>query len=269
MDAKKIVFVTGANTGLGFQIIRALASSSVPYEILVGGRSMDKASKAVEEVMAEFPSTQSSIRPMQIDIEDDNSIEAAFGEVKTLFGKLDTLINNAGTYFHNHAANADGKMTMRQVWTQSWIVNTVGTQIMTNTFVPLLLKSEDPRILFITSGTSTLAGTEIRNIPINEIPDKGWPKPKKNMGIAAYRSSKAGMNMMMREWHRILNADGVKVWCISPGYLATGLGDGAETNRNQGAIDPSIGGQLVKDVVEGMRDADVGQVVTKGGIQPW
>lgn len=38
--------------------------------------------------------------------------------------------------------------------------NTVGTQIMTATFVPLLLKSNDPRILFMTSGNSTLKEAE-------------------------------------------------------------------------------------------------------------
>jgi hypothetical protein len=31
------------------------------------------------------------------------------------------------------------------------------------------------------------------------------------------------LNMLMREWYRILKNDGVKVWCISPGILATGL----------------------------------------------
>lgn len=42
--------------------------------------------------------------------------------------------------------------------------------------------------------------------------------------LTAYRSSKTGLNMLMREWVRILRNDGVKVWCLSPGFLATGLG---------------------------------------------
>lgn len=53
-----------------------------------------------------------------------------------------------------------GILTMRQTWNASWNFNTVGTQIMTATFVPLLLKSNDPRILFMTSGTSTLKRAE-------------------------------------------------------------------------------------------------------------
>jgi hypothetical protein len=36
-----------------------------------------------------------------------------------------------------------------------------------------------------------------------------------------------------------------------------------------GAIDPAIGGNFVKDVVEGKRDGDVGKVIRKDGVQPW
>ena len=92
-----------------------------------------------------------------------------------------------------------GTMTTRQAWNASWNVNTVGTQIMTSTFVPLLLKSHDPRLLFMASGTSTLTGTENSALPINKIPAAGWPKTDlaANANLAAYRSSKCGMNMMM------------------------------------------------------------------------
>ena len=138
---------------------------------------------------------------------------------------------------------------------------------MTHTFVPLLLKSTDPRLLFITSGTSTLTETEDQKIFLNKVPAKGWPK--QGFSIPAYRSSKTGMNMMMREWERILREDGVKVWCISPGYLATGLGGSQEANKQRGAGDPAVGGSFIRDVVEGKRDQDVGKAIRNGGIQPW
>ena len=67
----------------------------------------------------------------------------------------------------------------------------------------------------------------------------------------------------------MLKEDGVKVWCISPGYLATGLGGSQETNKTQGASDPAVAGQFVKNVVEGQRDEDVGKVILRDGIQPW
>ena len=165
---------------------------------------------------------------------------------------------------------------------------------MTATFAPLLLKSHDPRLLFMASGTSTLTGTENLSLPINKISAAGWPKTTltAQTNIPAYRSSKCGMNMMMRgtsqhnalpylflltnlflvtrsEWHRMLKEDGVKVWCLSPGFLATGLGGDQEANKSVGAGDPATAGQFVRAVLEGQRDADVGRVLLRDGLQPW
>ncbi len=161
---------------------------------------------------------------------------------------------------------------MRQMWNQSWNINTVGTQIMTSVFMPLLLQSNNPRLLFITSGTSTLDGTENLALLFNKYPPKGWPKNNfdgNSLSVAAYRSSKTGMNMMMREWYRMLKEDGVKVWCISPGFLATGLGGNQEANKNMGAGDPAVAGNFVQSVLEGHRDGDIGKVILRDGVQPW
>lgn len=160
-----------------------------------------------------------------------------------------------------------GKMTVREAWNKSWNVNTTGTQIMTHAFVPLLLKSSDPRLIFIASGTSTLGESENTAVYMNKSPPKGWPKEAPT--ISAYRSSKTGMNMMMREWTRVLKEDGVKVWCISPGFLATGLGGDQEKNKAMGAEDPTLGANFVRDVVEGARDDQVGKCIRRSGIQPY
>lgn len=92
----RVVLVTGANTGIGFQIVRALYGSSESYSILVGGRSLSKIGDAIRSVETELPSAQSKLFPIQIDLESDDSITRAFHEVQTKFGKLDALVNNAG-----------------------------------------------------------------------------------------------------------------------------------------------------------------------------
>ena len=96
MDQNVIVLVTGANTGLGYEMVKALCSSEKAYEVLVGGRSLAKAEQAANAVMTDFPSTRSRVWPMQVDLEDDVSIQAIFDEVQTKFGRLDALVNNAG-----------------------------------------------------------------------------------------------------------------------------------------------------------------------------
>ena len=102
---------------------------------------------------------------------------------------------------------------------------------------------------------------------------KGWPKDTQSfngVGVPAYRSAKTGLNMMLREWVRLLKEDGVKCWSISPGMLATGLvmGD-PEFLKKLGALEPSVGADFMRSVVEGERDADVGLAVRKAGVQPW
>ncbi|KAF5989593.1 short-chain alcohol dehydrogenases/reductase [Fusarium bulbicola] len=282
MDGRKLVLVTGANTGLGFQIVKALCSSDIEYEVLVGGRSLQRAEEAVKNLKEEFPS--SYLHPIQLDIEGDISIASVFECINAQYGKLDALINNAGTQLDQQLTA--GQMSAREMWNRTYDVNVTWTHILTWTLAPLLLKSSDPRLMFIASGTSSLAGSENQDLPINKQPSKGWPKALNNFNLPAYRSSKTAMNMMMRysltwsawknrgnvrirEWFRLLGQDGVKVWAISPGYLATGLGVGQEQNKTQGAIDPSIGAAIVRDDLEGVRDKDVGKVVSRQGVQPW
>ena len=141
---------------------------------------------------------------------------------------------------------------------------------MTQTFLPLLLESDDPRLLFNTSGLSSLENAADTSSPRYQsmIPPAGLPKP---MPAVSYRSTKAGLNMLMIDWTRTLKNDGVKVFAIAPGLLLTGLGGNPEMLKKMGAKDPALGGTAIRNVVEGKRDADVGRVVREYDtpIQPW
>ena len=232
MSGKQVILITGANAGLGLEIVRALSNSDTAYDILVGSRKLSNATSAIETVRKEVPNTQSTLSELQIDIESDDSIRAAFEQVLKSHGHVDALINNAGAGFDGEAAAS--RMTVREAFNKAWDVNVSGTHVMTHEFVPLLLKSSNPRIIFMTSGTSPLSETERFDHPIfqrlNASPEAGWPKPKGPNPVWSYRASKTGLNMLMRQWVQTLRNDNVKIWAISPGFLATGLGGvGAET----------------------------------------
>lgn len=97
--ASPIVFITGANTGLGLEVVKALfRSSNKSYTILLGGRNIEKAQAAVREVEAEFPKSNTVTKAVQVDIEDDQSIQNVFDLISNEYGKVDVLINNAGKY---------------------------------------------------------------------------------------------------------------------------------------------------------------------------
>ena len=74
----------------------------------------------------------------------------------------------------------------------------------------------------------------------------------------------------MLDWNHKLKADGVKVWAVGNGFLATNLGGIPEKAKEMGAGHPSAGGDIVRRVVEGERDGDTGKFVAKnGGFVPW
>lgn len=223
---RKVIFVTGANTGLGLEIVKALCKSSTAYHIFLGSRDPAKGEEASKQVQHELPSTKSTIQVIQTDLSSDDSLEKAIETISSTTGYLDILINNAGAGFDGQIQS--GKLSIREAWNASWDTNVSGTQVLTTLAIPLLLKSSNPRLLFMTSGTSSLIETDNFDHPamarINASPEKGWPKDKGLNSIVSYRSTKTGLNMLMRDWCRVLKNDGVKVWAISPGFLATGLG---------------------------------------------
>lgn len=98
MSEPEIVLITGGNTGLGFEIVRALSKSERAYNIILAGRSLPKVHEAIKSIQGENPSSRSKLSPLQVDIEQDDSIIKAFEQVQAEFGKVDVLLNNAGKF---------------------------------------------------------------------------------------------------------------------------------------------------------------------------
>ncbi|KAL7818477.1 NAD(P)-binding protein [Trichoderma gracile] len=243
--SSQVVLVTGGNTGLGLEIVRILHGSSKTYTVLLGSRSLEKARVALDELKFEPLNTTTTAELVQIDVKDDASISSAYELVEKKYGRLDVLVNNAGATFDRQLYM--GEITAREAWNKPWAIYTTGAHVVSLTFIPLLLKSADPRLIFIASGTSTLTGHAKEERFTDTPPAKGWPKQE--LSWSSYRSAKTGMNM--REWAWILKNDGVKLL------------------KKLRAIDPRIGAGVVQGAIDGKRDADVGKVVNKDGIQPW
>jgi NADP-dependent 3-hydroxy acid dehydrogenase YdfG len=96
--SRQVVLVTGANSGIGYETVKALLESNKPYHILLGARTLEKATTAVESLEKEVPQTSSTIEKLAVDLNSDESIEKAFEQVKAGAGRVDTLVNNAGPF---------------------------------------------------------------------------------------------------------------------------------------------------------------------------
>lgn len=94
-----LVFITGANTGLGFEVVKALLSSTKqPYHVLLGGRSLERATEAARILKTEHlpQGSKSTVEPVQVDLCSDESIEKVLETVKSKTDHVDIMINNAG-----------------------------------------------------------------------------------------------------------------------------------------------------------------------------
>src|SRR5258708_3600089 len=89
--SQKTILVTGSGKGIGFEIVRLL--SKLGHKVILSSRNETKDQEATTRLSNE--KLQVSFLPL--DITDDTSIEICFHKIKTDFGKLDVLINNAAT----------------------------------------------------------------------------------------------------------------------------------------------------------------------------
>jgi NAD(P)-dependent dehydrogenase (short-subunit alcohol dehydrogenase family) len=160
-----------------------------------------------------------------------------------------------------------GRVSLRDNFMLPYNTNLAGTHVLTYTFMPLLLKSSDPRLLFI-SGLSGINQASESYYPTPPLP-AGWPKEKNYFETIGYRCTKVALNMLMLDWNHKLKDDGVKVWGVQPGFLITGLGGenvDKEVVKKMGAGHPSEGGAMIKRVVEGEFDDRTGALVGKAGV---
>jgi NAD(P)-dependent dehydrogenase (short-subunit alcohol dehydrogenase family) len=158
-------------------------------------------------------------------------------------------------------------MSLRDCFNKAYDVNVAGTHVLTYTFIPLLLASKSPPRLIFVAGLSGMTVAAKKYFPTPPQP-AGWPK-KIEFETIGYRCSKTALNMLMLDWSFKLKEDGVMVWGVGPGFLTTDLGGIRELAIKMGTGHPSAGGRILRSVVEGERDADVGKLINKDGISPF
>lgn len=88
----RVALVTGCSTGLGVQMARALASQGCT--IVPIARRLEKLQEVAEMLKSEFGV---DAHPIRCDITDTENVEAMVKEIMDTYGRIDVLINNAGT----------------------------------------------------------------------------------------------------------------------------------------------------------------------------
>ncbi|MDR7128142.1 NAD(P)-dependent dehydrogenase (short-subunit alcohol dehydrogenase family) [Algoriphagus sp. 4150] len=222
----KIALVTGANTGVGFQIAKALAENN--YTVYVGARNPEKGNEAVREL-------GENAVAIELDVTKNSTIQSAAEKIGKEHGYLDLLVNNAGI---SNAGTRKGTMEemlaaqmpsvasiseMKKVWD----TNVFGALAVTQAFLPLLHKASAPRIVNVSSSLGSLT--------LNQNPSNPY---RKNFDVV-YGASKAAMNAITVSLANELEGTNIKVNAVSPGFTATALNNFQGTDSvEEGSKEP-------------------------------
>lgn len=217
----KKALITGANKSIGLETARQLLQKG--YYIYLGSRNLENGHEAVEKLKAEG---LNNVEAIQIDVADEESVKAARTEIGKKTDVLDVLINNAGVNggMPQTATSAD-----IAVFKRVYDTNVFGVILVTQTFMDLLQKSPQPRIVNVTSGMGSLTLHS----------DPTW-KYYHNKG-AIYHTSKAALNMYTIVLAYELRDTAFKVNAVDPGFTATDFNQ----HRGTGTVEDAAA-RLVK-----------------------
>jgi NAD(P)-dependent dehydrogenase (short-subunit alcohol dehydrogenase family) len=211
MNEKPVALVTGANKGIGLQIAKDLSKHGLT--VVVGSRSFEAGESAAKSV-------GDDARALQLDVTDQDSIAGAAARIRSEFGRLDVLVNNAGISraevpgrSFDEALPAD-RLTaapLDEVRTM-FETNVFGVIAVTQAMLPLLRESPAGRIVNIASSAGSLSLSSDPATPHR------WM-------FGTYSASKAASHAVTVAFAGELESSGIKVNAACPGFTATDLND--------------------------------------------
>ncbi len=210
---QKTALITGANKGIGLAVARELARQN--FHVLLGARDEFRGGQAAQQLQNEGLNVQF----LPLDVTGDASTQDAVRRVEREFDALDVLVNNAAINLDRGPANVDRGRSILEItpdeFRQTFETNVLGALRVTQGFWPLLLQSDSPRVINVSSGLGSLSGMK------HEMP--------------AYSTSKSALNALTRQFAG-LGQGKVSVNTIDPGWVITDMGGaGAYRTPAQGA----------------------------------
>ncbi len=211
----KVALITGANKGIGFETARQLAKQGI--KVLLGARDEKRGTEAASKLKAEGL----DVEFVQLDMNNYETHKAVGNFIQEKFGKLDILINNAGIMEEPTTAIKASLETYRKIFE----TNFFSVIALTQTLLPLIEKSEEGRIVNLTSLLGSLTAHSDKTSFIYDF-----------KSVPAYNLSKTALNAFTVHLAYELKDTKIKVNSAHPGYVKTDMtGDHAPMEVEDGA----------------------------------
>ncbi|GEN23050.1 SDR family NAD(P)-dependent oxidoreductase [Halomonas cupida] len=246
-----VALVTGANQGIGLQISRELASNG--FTVLVGSRNLERGESAAEEV-------EGDARAIQLDVTDHLSITAAAQRIRSEFGRLDVLVNNAaisntrwepGMSIEEYARTILPSVVSFDEMRAVWETNVFGPLAVFQAMVPMLREAPHANIVNVSSGAGSLTM------------NSDSANSHRPMYTPVYAGSKTGLNAMTLAMAIELEEEGIKVNAVDPGFTRTNLNKYAGTSTVEEGAREAVRLALIGP------DGPTGTFSSVNGQVPW
>lgn len=246
----KKALVTGASSGLGFAMAKALARAGA--SVVLTARTSEK----LKEAVAELKEEQLDAYALEMDVRDEDSIEKAVQWVRQQWGKLDLLVNNAGIGMRTvnpdfltspepfYKVSAEGFRNLIDT-------NLTGYFLVAKAFIPLFLEQEKGKIVNISMNHETM----------------------KRKGFVPYGPSRAGAESLSLIMAEDLKDAHIDVNMLLPGG-ATETGMIPEESKEEikkrfNLLDPDVMAAPITFLASDDSDGITGERITATSFDSW
>lgn len=203
----RTVLVTGANSGLGRATAAALAARG--ERVVLAARSEARTRPVLEDLRARFPAAE--LRFLELDLANLAAVRRAAEAFRSSEGRLDVLINNAGTAGGRGLTDDGFEITVG--------TNHVGAYHLTELLLPCLRAAPQGRIVNVAS----VAHTRVRELDWHWLDRRAPEAAPARSGFGAYAVSKLMNILHARALARRLSGTRVTTYALHPGGIATNI----------------------------------------------
>lgn len=202
----KVIVITGASSGFGALTARALADAG--HTVYAGMRAIaTRNAKAAQEAAAYAADHRVDLRPIELDVGSQDSVDRAVAQIIKTHQRLDVVVHNAG----HMVLGPSEAFTPEQV-AALFDVNTLGTQRLNRAALPQLRRQGHGQVVWVSSSSV-----------------KGGTPPY----LGPYFAAKAAMDSLAVSYAGELARFGVETTIVVPGAFTSG------TNHFQNAGHPA------------------------------